>query len=498
MDFENDVFLSYAHIDDQALAEGEKGWITCLHHALQVRLGQLLGKDPKIWRDEQKLAGNDPFADHLIDRVPRVAAFVSVLSPRYVKSEWCQRELQTFVGACQEAGMARPAGKLRVFKVVKTPVPLDSHPAPLKPVLGYEFYTIEACSGRARELHVPAAKDIEQRYYDKLEDLAHDIAALLGTLEAEATGQPARPVPQPGVCVYLAETSYELRERRDSIRRELQAHGYTVLPEQPLPLVGPDFTAAVREQLARCRLSVHIIGQNYGVVPDGATDSIVVLQHQLALERSAGGDFCRLIWMPPDLAPEDERQKRFVDRLETDPGNGSRTGDLLKTSIEDFKSVLHVRLTPPRPAAAAEPAPAAGAVVDSARSHNFLICDKGDLDAIGPLQDLLFDRGVEVICPCFDGDEASIRRDYEENLADCDAALVYYGAGSPLWLRNKLRELQKIAGYGRTKPLLAKAVYIAPPDTPEKGRFRTLEAIVIRPGAGPTAEALEPFLSRLR
>jgi len=24
----NDVFISYAHIDDQALTEGQKGWIT--------------------------------------------------------------------------------------------------------------------------------------------------------------------------------------------------------------------------------------------------------------------------------------------------------------------------------------------------------------------------------------------------------------------------------------------------------------------------------------
>ena len=61
----------------------------------------------------------------------------------------------------------------------------------------------------------------------------------------------------------------------------------------------------------------------------------------------------------------------------------------------------------------------------------------------------------EVILPVFEGDEAQVRQEHEANLTDCDAALIYYGAGNELWLRSKLRELQKIAGYGRTKPMLA-------------------------------------------
>src|SRR5438093_7350401 len=93
--FENDLFVSYAHIDDQVIAEGQTGWIATLHRALEVRLGQLLGHEPKIWRDP-KLQGNDVFADKLVERLPSVAALISILSPRYVKSEWCLRELSEF------------------------------------------------------------------------------------------------------------------------------------------------------------------------------------------------------------------------------------------------------------------------------------------------------------------------------------------------------------------------------------------------------------------
>jgi len=59
-----------------------------------------------------------------------------------------------------------------------------------------------------------------------------------------------------------------------------------------------------------------------------------------------------------------------------------------------------------------------------------------------------------------------------------------------------MRELQKVAGYGRIKPPPVTGVYIAPPATPEKARFRTHEAIVIAGGDRPTPEALAPF-SRL-
>ena len=260
VEFENDVFLSYAHIDDQVLAEGQKGWISSLHRALEVRLAQLLGKEPRIWRDP-KLQGNDVFADRLIEHLPQVGVLVSILSPRYVKSEWCQRELTAFLKACDSTGGGRLAHKLRVFKVVKTPVPLEQHPAELKPVLGYEFYTVEPHSGRSRELHAAATRDVQRLYWDKLDDLAHDIADLLTALEGEGGGSdPSSPPAEPAGTVYLAETSYDLRERRDSIRRELQAHGYTVLPDQPLPLVDTEAEAVIREHLARCRLSIHLVG----------------------------------------------------------------------------------------------------------------------------------------------------------------------------------------------------------------------------------------------
>jgi len=60
MNFEQNLFISYAHIDDQPLTPGEKGWITRFHATLKAILSMRMGREAKIWRDE-KLQGNDVF-----------------------------------------------------------------------------------------------------------------------------------------------------------------------------------------------------------------------------------------------------------------------------------------------------------------------------------------------------------------------------------------------------------------------------------------------------
>src|SRR5436853_5491235 len=118
MNFEDDAFISYAHLDNVELVEGRKGWVANLHRALEVRVAMLLGKPPHIWRDP-KLSGNDLFADTLIDRLKRVAILVSVVSPRYLKSEWTLRELNEFWRIAEEEGGVHVRNKARVFKVLK-------------------------------------------------------------------------------------------------------------------------------------------------------------------------------------------------------------------------------------------------------------------------------------------------------------------------------------------------------------------------------------------
>lgn len=486
MKYEHDFLISYAHIDDQALLDGDRGWVSTLHRLLEIRVGQLRGRTPRIWRDP-KLQGNDYFADTILDRLPKVAALVSVLSPRYVQSEWCNRELKEFWRAAQSCGGIRVADKARIFKVVKTPVEQTRLPEEVQPMLGYEFYTYDTESGRPRELAAAADAVLNRAFLTKLEDLAYDIAQLLDLLEKNGGGAPAM---RKGT-VFLAETTFELREEREAIKRDLIRNGYEVLPDRPLPLVAEELDAVCAEALRRCSLSVHLVGKNYGVVPEGATRSLPERQQVLASDRGRTGGMSSIFWIAPGITAEDERQRQFIEHLQNDPSVHA-TAELVELPLEDVKMLIYRKLAPPPPPPRLKTAH--NVLIPTQLKSIYVVCDQSDVDATRPLADHLFNLGYEVLLPVFDADEAEARVEHEESLKVSDGVLLYYGSGGDLWLRRKLREMQKSAGLGRERPWLARAVYVAPPLNAAKERFRTLEMpVVFEPASGFDPAALEAF-----
>jgi len=498
MNFEGDAFISYAHLDNAELIEGRKGWVANLHRALEVRLGQLLGKPPQIWRDP-KLAGNDVLAHTLLERIRRVTSLISVVSPRYVKSEWARKELSEFYQSAEEHGGVKVRNKARIFKVMKTPVAVDLHPPELRSLLGYEFFKVDAETGKVRELDEIFGPDAQRDFWLRLDDLAHDMCCVLEMFEAEA--QAAGAIAGECKCVFLAETTSDLREQREMIRRDLEQHGHTVLPAYQVPFVLSELETALREDLKRCSLSIHLVGKNYGIVPEGAMQSLVQIQNELAIERGNQGDFSRLLWIPPGLQTSDERQKAVVEQLRVD-SRMNENADLLETSFEDLRTVYQEKLRPQQAPEHGHPAPfaAAGGV-----KSLYLMYDQKDAAAVAPYADYFFEQKLEVIQPEFQGDEAEIREYHEDNLRACDGAVIFFGSTNECWVRRKLREMQKSAGFGRTKPPASIAIIVIPAPAPAddsccgppKTQFRTHEAMVISQTDGFFPGPLRPFLSRL-
>jgi len=144
MNFEQNLFISYAHIDDQPLYQGEKGWITRFHATLKAFLDMRMGREAKIWRDE-KLQGNDVFSDEIVAQFRGSAALMSIVTPRYLNSEWCTREAREFCKTAEETGGLVIGNKSRVFKVIKTPVDdreAEALPPHMRALLGFEFFTV--------------------------------------------------------------------------------------------------------------------------------------------------------------------------------------------------------------------------------------------------------------------------------------------------------------------------------------------------------------------
>lgn len=473
-----DIFISYGQLDDQDPAGEVKGWVDLLVERLPRLVSNNLGYQPKIWRDERSLSGNALLTAAIEEGLAHSLLFVPIVSPRYVQSEWCRRELETFCATPSPSGAA--AHRSRIFKVIKSPLLFNlatKEPSQLRELIGYPFYEMEGEMPVEFGHEVQPSKD--PRYWSALRRLAWDISNMLVALKdnvnARVTGSLSLP-PSNGnsdssKSVYLAESTSDLAQQRELVRDELRQRGYQVVPDKKLPLEeGKQTEAAIRSALERAVLSVHLIGARYGSSPEDDPRSVVRIQEELAAARSADNpSFSRLLWIPQGLMTAaleitDQRQKDFVVQLQNRVGAGT---ELLQTSVEDLKTHLLEKLDPP-----------AKSQAPSARRTKFkqvyLICEDRDRSLVKPIRDYLFDQKIEVIT-WLDGEEGRTLMDYHrKNLRECDAALVYFGNGDEPWVRKNLEDLEKAYGYGRENDWTASAVYVGAPANDQKDDFRTL------------------------
>ncbi len=513
MKFEKDIFISYAHIDDEPLVESQNGWITEFHRVLAIRLSQLMGRRPVIWRDPE-LQGNHIFDQQIVDQFSQVAIMISILTPRYAKSDWCVKEANEFHDVCKNNIGFSVNNKARIFKVIKTPLKVEQHPESIRNILGYEFYSSDPTTGRLKEFSQQLGQQTEKMYWDKMDDLANDIAMFLEDLESmeqgsgDAQGGSGNSQKE-GLKIYLAESSFETKELRDNIRRELQDSGYKIFPDKQLPFVESPLIENVESFLKESQLSVHLVGESYGMIPEGTLKSIVEIQNEVAAAASSSRNLQRLIWVPEGFNPKEERQISFLNKL-NEGNEGIEGADLIQSSLESFKEILSDKINSiereNKKSIVAKEAKEAKEVVKSDTQSStpsngsriiYLISDILDIDEIKPLEDFLFENGCEVVLPIFEGDESLIRSDHIENLKMCDAAIIFYGNANEIWLRSKTRDFLKISGYGRENPLNLKAIYLSGPPSISKERFRSQDSEIINGMTEFPTELMKSLISKL-
>jgi TIR domain-containing protein len=492
--FTDDVFISYRHLDNELLDDQGKGWIDNFHDRFESVLGEALGYEPQIWRDP-RLPGNAYFADVLEERIQQTAVVISVLSPGYIQSGWCLGELREFCRLADKSGGLRVGDRMRVFKVVKTHVERELHPPEFQEQLGYEFYEIDKTTQRPVAFGQELGRGRDQRYWSKLDDLAWDVKQVLSIIN------PRPKTPAPGSVfsraqgtVYLAQTTRDLSGERDQIKRELQNRGYDILPEKELPFFSPNYEDSVRECVTRAKLSVHLIGGSYGIVPEGASRSILSLQNEIAAERNRDEGFSRLLWMPVGLSPREEVQAQFIQHLRTDVTT-QQGAELLQTPLEELKNVIQLRLSNNGNKLKDE-------ALGETPAKIYLIFDKRDLEGIMPLNDYLSgQRNYQVLLPLIDEEGTGDTEGFDihkDNLAQCDAVLIYYGNANQLWFEYKRRDLKKIVGLDRKSLLAAEAVYVASPKTAHKQLFNSPDTLVIKNFEDFSPAALDSFLARVQ
>ena len=166
--YDNEIFISYSHIDNEPFGDPRGGWVDIFHEQLQNFVNVHVGRRTNVWRDK-RLTGAEVFSNQIEQQLRKSAVLVLIVSPGYMQSEWCNRELVGFTKAAQDQGNLRVGNLQRVVKVLRLPVERSVLPALLDDVLGQQFYRvrgfrIRACPGfagrfeRGRAAGVPRAR----------------------------------------------------------------------------------------------------------------------------------------------------------------------------------------------------------------------------------------------------------------------------------------------------------------------------------------------------
>lgn len=476
MRFDIDVLIVFADNDNQS-EKNELGWVAQFRKFLGLMLNQVLGENANIMLKAE-------YDNMISPNLNNVGVLVTILSKDFVQSGRCLEHVETFYKGIENGTGSRS----RVFKVFKTPLPTQEQPPKLQGLLGYDMYQLDPDSGEIREYTDYFSSEAERQYWMKMVDLAYDIYDSLVFLKRDSSKTEVKTLFK-RKTIYLAETGHDLSVQRNIIKRELQRHGYVVLPNRTLPANLRDLELIARKDIAESHLSIHLIGSAYGDVPQGSDRSVVDIQNKLAAEKSIGAkekneEFTRLIWISPNLANASERQKNFIDNIKRDV-EAQEGAEILQTPLEDFKNIMREELVESEERKGVE---------DIAGRSVYLMHDRIDVQDVKPIKEVLERSGFRVLVPEFEGELLELRKKHIENLKAFDAAIIYKGKVNEQWVRMKALDLLKAPGFGRKKPIMGKAILTAPGSSMDVASFRSQNLRVIESDPDRTAASLKSFL----
>lgn len=352
-DFENDLFISYARLNNQPEEEGADGWVTRFHARLEQELKQLTGRDLKIWRDLEDLERNQLFDVTIRNAVERSALLIVINSLSWKNSAYCQEEARWFGERAQQDGWGIAIGdRKRSFNIRFNNVPYTEWHPVLSGANPYNFFEAEAeddigfpCEPDS-DLFKKELRTLVRNLFNTLRafKVAQENRKQPALVSPSANATPASPAANPATnpaanpavnpaanpaakaaaspTIFLAGTADTLRKTRQRLVAELHEKGIALAEEVPPPWEAAAHDAQATAEISRAQLCVHLFDAWPGREIDEQPEQFYThRQVQLAQQQSKP----QLIWVAPALdvaSVEDEKHRALLTELET----GSRAG----------------------------------------------------------------------------------------------------------------------------------------------------------------------------
>jgi hypothetical protein len=398
--YEYDFFVSYSTHD--------LAWVRLFHDDLIADMNRLANFDVFPFLDMARLQPGYVWDEKLLAAASNSAVLVPVLSRRFFESDYCQKEVKTFVDAHGLTSGSAHRSRIMPVKLLCA--------APGGHVLAKAQAAIFSKDG---DDGIPFEyAHGSQEYKDALRKLAYAIAQVLDGLPPKQQGRPA---------VYMAP---DFRRESEKLRISLKHH-FDVLPENPMDLVAMSAEKLhefLERSFARCFVSVHPLSYT------PFAERLIEAHLEFARQQNKP----RLIWT--------------ADRRD-DLTNEGFEWFTSQAEIEDRIRRLHEKPPESRP------------IGDDPLIY-FLCPDRANKTRAEPLLRALDNYGVHLYPSPLDGPADQAVHAHMSALDELDGCLIYYGDIDRAWFDAVFLRVRKKIRQRR----LPSAVFLAPPPTPHKTR----------------------------
>jgi hypothetical protein len=446
--------VSYAHVDNEPLAGADTRWVTNLITGLKPLLGQKLGRADAytLWMDYE-LRGHETVTPHILEQLQDAAVLLLILSPGYVASDWCRRELSTFVSR-----VAKGSG--RVFIIEREPI---ERPEELQDILGYRFW-VKNEANVPRTLGIPKPDHDEFEYYQRIDELARHLSDELKHLKTHSGDgalTPSMPCPstqdqEVRATIFLAEVTDDLQELRADVERYLRQQKIRILPSALYYFPSAEeLRHGIDADLQQSTLFVQLLSPTMSRRPEGMSTP----QIQYTAAQAVQG-LPTLQWRDRKVALAtctDPVQRAFLD-----------AATVVVAGIEEFKQYIIQQLEAIETKKRIEEEKQKQGVFIKSTLHSsllgtdtliFINTRPEDMNLALEVGKMIQEEGFGFSLPLLEGiPPAEIRQDLEQNLLDCDAVILLYANTNVRWVREQLLYCRRMQGR-RERPLKIIAVF---------------------------------------
>ncbi len=334
--FENDIFISYAHLDNCCPKHSKtEGWVKRFLEYLELYLAQQFGtKKFQIWWDQRKLDATVLFDDAIADGIKKTAVMICLNSPSYGESEYCQKELDLFYNKAQKDGSGLKIGhRSRIVHVLLRNIPFEKWPNKLSGTSGV-FFNNPKFAGLGWVLNTDTAE-----FEEKMMELISSIYLLIDdfTKLPNTTNEGTQPVgaDTEEFTIYVGDIPDSLECTADLILTELKKEGYKIIKDNAASEDIKTFETNTTAAINGAQLSVHLLDQFPGPKIGGET---LQWYRKKEIELALESDIPQFIWFPKGVGIDtikNKDYKAFINGLRTVEISEKKEFDFNDNGIED-------------------------------------------------------------------------------------------------------------------------------------------------------------------